>query len=39
MSLRGVKKPNVATITTQFSGVFKEEQALQDRIMRLTHSG
>lgn len=39
MSLRGVKKPNVATITTQFSGVFKEEQALQDRFMRLTHSG
>ncbi len=35
MSLRGVNKPNVATITTQFTGVFKEDQALQDRFMRL----
>jgi len=35
MSMRGVKKPNVATITTQFTGVFKENQAQQDRFMML----
>lgn len=35
MSLRGVRKPNVATITTQFTGVFKDEPAQQDRFMAL----
>jgi len=35
MSLRGVKQPNVATITTQFTGVFKDEQAMQSRFMKL----
>lgn len=35
MSLRGVKQPNVATITTQFTGVFKNEQAMQSRFMKL----
>jgi len=35
MSLRGVKQPNVATITTQFTGVFKNEQAVQSRFMKL----
>jgi GTP cyclohydrolase I len=33
MSLRGVQKPNVATITTQFSGIFKEDSAQQARFM------
>ncbi len=37
MSLRGVHKPNVATITTQFTGIFKNDQAQQDRFMMLTH--
>ena len=35
MSMRGVRKPNVATITTQFTGIFKENQAQQDRFMML----
>ena len=36
MSMRGVHKPNVVTITTQFTGVFKNDQAQQDRFMMLT---
>ncbi len=35
MSIRGVKKPDVATITTQFTGVFKEDPAQQARFMML----
>ena len=35
MSLRGVQKPNVATITTQFRGQFEEDQAQQQRFMLL----
>ncbi|MGF7161786.1 GTP cyclohydrolase I [Rhodoligotrophos appendicifer] len=35
MSLRGVQKPNVSTITTQFTGVFKTEQSLQARFFEL----
>ncbi len=35
MSLRGVKKPDVATITTQFTGIFKEDPAQQARFMML----
>ena len=35
MSIRGVKKPDVATITTQFTGIFKEEPAQQARFMML----
>lgn len=35
MSMRGVRKPGVATITTQFTGVFKEDQAQQARFMNL----
>ncbi len=36
MSMRGVHKPNVATITTQFTGIFKTDQSQQDRFMMLT---
>jgi GTP cyclohydrolase I len=36
MSLRGVQKPNVATITTQFTGLFKDDQTQQDRFLMLT---
>ncbi|MFD0987008.1 GTP cyclohydrolase I FolE [Methyloligella solikamskensis] len=39
MSLRGVKKPDVATITTQFTGIFKEDPAQQARFMTLVSSG
>ena len=36
MSMRGVQKPNVATITTQFTGIFKNDPSQQDRFMMLT---
>jgi len=36
MSLRGVHKQNVATITTRFTGVFKQDKDIKDRFMRLT---
>jgi GTP cyclohydrolase IA len=39
MSLRGVKKANVATITTQFTGLFKEENARQERFLLLARAG
>jgi len=35
MSLRGVKKPNVSTITTRFTGEFKTDLALQARFTGL----
>ena len=35
MSIRGVRKPDVATITTQFTGIFKEDPAQQSRFMLL----
>ena len=35
MSLRGVNKRNVATITTQFTGDFKTIRPLQARFMTL----
>lgn len=38
MSLRGVNKRNVATITTQFVGEFKSNPMLQARFMELVRS-
>ena len=38
MSMRGVHKRNVATITTQFAGDFKTIPALQARFMELIRS-
>ncbi len=38
MSLRGVQKPNVATITTRFTGLFDKDKDLKDRFMRLTNN-
>lgn len=35
MSTRGVQKPDVATITTQFKGCFKDDEALRDRFLGL----
>jgi len=35
MTTRGVHHPNVSTITTQFTGVFKENAELKDRFLRL----
>ena len=39
MSLRGVHKPNVSTITTQFTGSFKTDTVLQQRFMNLLQGG
>jgi GTP cyclohydrolase IA len=39
MSLRGVHKSNVATITTQFTGLFKDEPNRQERFLMLTRRG
>lgn len=36
MSMRGVSKRDVATITTQFIGAFKSDPVLQARFMQLT---
>ena len=36
MSLRGIKKPNVATVTTKFTGIFKENYHLQNRFLDMT---
>lgn len=35
MSTRGVHHPDVSTITTQFTGAFKTDTALQDRFLKL----
>lgn len=35
MSTRGVHHPNVSTITTQFTGEFKTDRALQERFLRV----
>lgn len=39
MSLRGVLKPNVSTITTQFTGAFRDDAELRGRFMALATSG
>jgi GTP cyclohydrolase I len=35
MSMRGVRKPGVSTITSSFTGVFRDDPQLQARFMRL----
>ena len=35
MSTRGIKKPNIATVTTMFTGCFKEDMNLQNRFMSM----
>lgn len=39
MSTRGVHHPDVSTITTQFTGEFKTNPALQDRFLKLIGKG
>ena len=39
MSMRGVQKAGASTITTQFTGVFKEEPAEQVRFLTLVRHG
>ena len=34
MTTRGVKKPSVSMVTTQFTGVFQQDAALQERFYR-----
>lgn len=39
MSMRGVQKPGVSTITTQFLGLFKDDPSQRDRFMSLVGNG
>jgi len=39
MTTRGVHHRHVSTITTRFTGVFKTDQSLQDRFLRLAQRG
>ncbi len=39
MTTRGVHHRHVSTITTQFTGAFKSDKALQDRFLRLAQRG
>ncbi len=39
MSLRGVQKPNVATITTQFKGLFADDADQRSRFLQLVNIG
>ena len=38
MSMRGVRKPNVTTITTQFTGEFRSDATMQHRFMELVRA-
>ena len=35
MTTRGIKKPDVATITTQFTGVFRDDPRMEARVMQM----
>ncbi|MGO9173090.1 MAG: GTP cyclohydrolase I FolE [Rhodomicrobium sp.] len=37
MTTRGIHKPGTATITTRFTGVFKEDPSYRDRFMQLVN--
>jgi GTP cyclohydrolase I len=39
MSLRGVEKPGSSTVTTQFTGTFRESPEEQVRFLTLVNSG
>ena len=39
MTTRGIYKPNVSTVTTKFSGLFKEDTELRQRFIQLTQQG
>lgn len=39
MTMRGVQKPGVSTITTQFTGVFQDDPAEQAKFMTLVRGG
>lgn len=35
MSIRGVNKPGSSTVTSKFSGIFKDDQNVRDRFLKL----
>ena len=39
MTTRGIYKPHVSTVTTKFSGLFKEDTELRQRFIQLTQQG
>lgn len=39
MSMRGVNKPNVSTITTRFTGLFQDDQDLRARFLGMINNG
>jgi GTP cyclohydrolase I len=39
MSVRGIQKPGASTITTQFSGTFRDDAAAQARFFTLVRAG
>lgn len=39
MAMRGIRKPGVSTVTTQFTGVFRNDPAEQVRFMTLLRAG
>jgi GTP cyclohydrolase I len=39
MTMRGVQKPGASTLTTQFTGVFREDPAEQVRFFTLLRAG
>jgi GTP cyclohydrolase I len=39
MSLRGVEKPGALTLTTQFTGLFRDDPAEQARFISLVRGG
>jgi GTP cyclohydrolase I len=38
MSVRGIQKPGASTITTQFTGVFRDDPAAQARFFTLVRT-
>jgi GTP cyclohydrolase IA len=39
MAMRGIQKPGVSTVTTQFTGVFRDDPAEQVRFMTMLRAG
>ena len=39
MTMRGIQKHGVSTVTTRFTGLFEEDPSLQVRFMTLVHQG
>lgn len=35
MTTRGIRKPDVATITTQFTGVFRDDLRMEQRFLQM----